>query len=228
MNQLIPVKQENNEILVSGRDLHEFLEIGTQYTKWLDRMLEFGFEEGTDFYIKYLEKTTTQGNKSKYADHMFKLNAAKDICRKSRRNNFAAKLLQYLLSIDGKEVYIVEPRRKEIEFGIMLDKLTGLTWQKQYPIDGGKYRLDFKLGSALIVEYNEKYHEYSKKKEEDGERLMYCVDWLSKYEEDGYKIPIIIVKEGFEFEGLHEIILHLVGFGIIYDHNNRGVVSNIY
>ena len=36
MNELIKVKvNKNNEQVVSGRDLHEFLEINTPYTMWL-------------------------------------------------------------------------------------------------------------------------------------------------------------------------------------------------
>lgn len=40
MNALIRVKvNKNNEQVVSGRDLHEFLEINTPYVKWFNRML---------------------------------------------------------------------------------------------------------------------------------------------------------------------------------------------
>ena len=38
MNDLIKISiNDNNEQTVSGRDLHEFLEVGTQYTKWFER-----------------------------------------------------------------------------------------------------------------------------------------------------------------------------------------------
>lgn len=50
MNELIKVKvNKNNEQVVSGRDLHEFLEINTPYTMWFKRMLEYGFEENIDY-----------------------------------------------------------------------------------------------------------------------------------------------------------------------------------
>lgn len=55
MNELIPVIENgdggggNNEILISGRDLHGFLEVGTPYVKWFDRMTGYGFEENVDF-----------------------------------------------------------------------------------------------------------------------------------------------------------------------------------
>ncbi|WP_199898999.1 antA/AntB antirepressor family protein [Paenibacillus popilliae] len=41
MNELIPTQSNGQgHLLVSGRDLHEFLEVGTQYTKWFERMVE--------------------------------------------------------------------------------------------------------------------------------------------------------------------------------------------
>ena len=41
MNELITTTQnDQGEIILSGRELHEFLEVGTQYTKWFDRMIE--------------------------------------------------------------------------------------------------------------------------------------------------------------------------------------------
>lgn len=50
MDNLIPFhKNEDGEILVSGRDLHEFLEIGKDFTNWFKDMIKYGFSEGEDF-----------------------------------------------------------------------------------------------------------------------------------------------------------------------------------
>ena len=35
MQELLKVNYDNDRITLSARELHEFLEIGTQYTKWL-------------------------------------------------------------------------------------------------------------------------------------------------------------------------------------------------
>lgn len=52
MNNLITVTlNENQEPIVSGRDLHQALEIKTQYTKWLERMSDYGFEENEDYVL---------------------------------------------------------------------------------------------------------------------------------------------------------------------------------
>lgn len=50
MNNLITVTlNENQEPVVSGRDLHKVLEIKTRYNDWLLRMTEYGFVENEDY-----------------------------------------------------------------------------------------------------------------------------------------------------------------------------------
>ncbi|MEV2420265.1 antA/AntB antirepressor family protein, partial [Paenibacillus larvae] len=59
MSQLIPThSNENGNLLVSGRDLHEFLEVGTRYNDWFKRMVEYGFVENVD-YIEVTQKRVT-------------------------------------------------------------------------------------------------------------------------------------------------------------------------
>lgn len=48
--ELIKVQtNENGEGIVNGRELHEFLEVNSNYTTWIKRMLEYGFSENVDF-----------------------------------------------------------------------------------------------------------------------------------------------------------------------------------
>lgn len=50
--ELIPVKENSSgQVVVSGRELHEFLGIKTQYTKWFERMVEYGFDENQDYLL---------------------------------------------------------------------------------------------------------------------------------------------------------------------------------
>ena len=49
MNEIIKVNYENGRPTVSGRELHEFLEVATPYDKWFPRMAEYGFIEQVDF-----------------------------------------------------------------------------------------------------------------------------------------------------------------------------------
>lgn len=47
--ELLRINYESEQPTVSARELHERLGIGTQYTKWFDRMCEYGFSENVDY-----------------------------------------------------------------------------------------------------------------------------------------------------------------------------------
>lgn len=44
------IQQEDGSTVVSGRELHEFLEVTTRYNDWIKRMLGYGFAENSDFH----------------------------------------------------------------------------------------------------------------------------------------------------------------------------------
>ena len=100
--ELIPVTEnEENEVVVSGRDLHGFLEIGTQYTKWFERMSEYGFEENED-YVLLSQKRLTNNPRNPYTDvtdHLLKLDAAKEISM-IQRNEKGKQARRYFLQIE--------------------------------------------------------------------------------------------------------------------------------
>lgn len=104
MNQLIKTHQsESNEILVTGRDLHEFLEIGTPYAKWFNRMVEYGFEENIDFIVtdKNVQDATAFGGIRKMTDHHIKLDMAKEISM-LQRNEKGKQARQYFIEVEKK------------------------------------------------------------------------------------------------------------------------------
>lgn len=81
MYNLIKISiDEKYEQVVSGRDLHQFLEVGTQYTKWFERKLEkYGFIENIDFITISQNRLTAQGNETTYKEHILKLSMAKEL-----------------------------------------------------------------------------------------------------------------------------------------------------
>ncbi len=79
-NALIPVSNENGNLMVSARDLHQKLEIKTAYKDWFPRMCEYGFTEGTDFR-SFLSEST--GGRPA-VDHMISLSMAKELCMLQR------------------------------------------------------------------------------------------------------------------------------------------------
>lgn len=79
--ELIKIIEREGRQLVSGRELHEFLEIGTKYKDWFRRMVEYGFEEEIDF-IRVAQKRPTNNLKNPVTtviDHAISIDMAKEI-----------------------------------------------------------------------------------------------------------------------------------------------------
>lgn len=79
--ELIKIIERDGRQLVSGRELHEFLEIRTKYEDWFRRMVEYGFEEAIDF-IRVAQKRATNNLKNPVTtviDHAISIDMAKEI-----------------------------------------------------------------------------------------------------------------------------------------------------
>lgn len=96
MNELIKVNYESEEPTVSGRELHEFLGAETRYNDWFQRMCEYGFNEGKDFY-SFLSKSTG-GRPSQ--DHALTIPMAKEICMLQRTER-GKQARQYFISLEA-------------------------------------------------------------------------------------------------------------------------------
>lgn len=85
MEEIIKVEvNENQEPIVSGRNLHEVLEIKTPYTQWFERMVEYGFGENVDFVTVSQKSETANNGYTTRFDHAVKLDMAKEICMLQR------------------------------------------------------------------------------------------------------------------------------------------------
>lgn len=100
MNELITTAQnEQGDILVSGRELHEFLEVQTPYKKWFDRMSEYGFEENVDFITVGQKSPIANGGFQERVDHHLKLDMAKEIAMLQRTEK-GKQARQYFLQLE--------------------------------------------------------------------------------------------------------------------------------
>lgn len=100
MRELIPTTQNNNnEILVSGRDLHDFLKVSSNYTTWFNRMIDYGFSESIDYVLVSKNgKQTGSGGHNK-VDHHIKLDMAKEISM-LQRNEKGKQARQYFIQVE--------------------------------------------------------------------------------------------------------------------------------
>lgn len=99
MNELIKIEEKNGEQLVSARELHKFLEIGTQFSKWFDRMCEYGFVENKDFTAISQKRLTAQGNETTYTDYLMKLSMAKELSM-IQRNEKGKQAREYFIKCE--------------------------------------------------------------------------------------------------------------------------------
>ena len=96
MNDLITINYESERPTVSGRELHEALEVNTRYNDWFNRMVEYGFTENEDFYSN-LSKTSDGGRPS--TDHQLTIPMAKELCM-LQRNEKGKQFRQYFIKVE--------------------------------------------------------------------------------------------------------------------------------
>lgn len=97
MNDLTPIKITSNteQITVSARDLHDALQIQTDFRHWFDRMTEYGFEEGKDFRTFLTESSGGRPGK----DSEITLSMAKEICM-IQRTEIGKRYREYFLQLE--------------------------------------------------------------------------------------------------------------------------------
>lgn len=107
---------ENGEQLVSGRELHEFLEVQTKYTDWFKRMVDYGFTENVDFsvFLKNENDETAFGGTRKTTDHAMTLDMAKEISM-IQRSEKGKQARQYFIQVEKeyKEIQKKLPNTRE-------------------------------------------------------------------------------------------------------------------
>ena len=95
MDELIQINYDTDEPTVSARDLHEGLEIETPFKKWIDRMCEYGFEAGKDFWTKMSESS---GGRPAM-EYNITVDMAKQICM-IQRTDKGRQYRQYFLDLE--------------------------------------------------------------------------------------------------------------------------------
>ena len=105
---------ENGEQLVSGRELHEFLEVGTEYKKWFSRMTEYGFVENTDF-TRVTQKCPTPGGVQNITDHAMTLDMAKEISM-IQRSEKGKQARQYFIEVEKQYKLDTSSLSPELQF----------------------------------------------------------------------------------------------------------------
>ena len=99
-NELVPVYETSTgEKVVYGSELHEVLEVKSNYREWIKRrVLDIDAEEDEDFTT--VEIPTVSGGTSK-KDHIIKLDAAKEMAM-LERNEKGKQVRRYFIRVEKK------------------------------------------------------------------------------------------------------------------------------
>lgn len=122
MNQLITITQnENNDQVVSGRELHEFLGVKDHYTDWFKDMCKYGFTENIDFITLNELSEKTEGSrlvKRNIINHALKLDMAKEISM-IQRNEKGKQARQYFIEVEKELKQQLLPQTPEQQIALL-------------------------------------------------------------------------------------------------------------
>lgn len=115
MMELIKITtNKNGEQLVSGRELHEFLEVGTPYHIWFPRMVDYGFSENVDF-ITFEQKCSKPSGGRPLHDHAMTLDMAKEISM-IQRTEKGKQARQYFIEVEKQYKLDTSSLSPELQF----------------------------------------------------------------------------------------------------------------
>lgn len=101
MEKLVPVKlNDDNQAVISARQLHEFLGVKSDFRVWILRIIEYGFIENID-YTRALQKCNTPGGVQSMADYMLHIDMAKEICM-LQKNEMGKIARKYFIKVEKK------------------------------------------------------------------------------------------------------------------------------
>lgn len=77
--ELISIEQKDGKETVNARELHQFLEVGRDFSNWIkDRIEKYGFQEGEDFVTEVSANSGEKGGRPQIQYHL-SLDMAKEL-----------------------------------------------------------------------------------------------------------------------------------------------------
>lgn len=97
-SDIISINYDSEQPTVLGRDLHEALEVRTEYKDWFPRMCEYGFEEGKDYSSFLSDRSDGKAGKPR-TNHQLTIPMAKEICMLQRTDK-GKEFRQYFIKVE--------------------------------------------------------------------------------------------------------------------------------
>lgn len=99
MNELLKINYEAEQPTVSARDLHEALEVKSNFTTWFNRICEYGFREKIDFKTCFPKMESESHGGQNMIDHEISIDMAKQICM-IQRSEKGKQYRQYFIDLE--------------------------------------------------------------------------------------------------------------------------------
>ncbi len=101
MQELIKIEIRDGKQLVSGRELHKFLENNERFSKWWERMISYGFIKDKDFTSVQKSTFVNNGAKKEIGDYLMKISMAKELSM-LQRNEKGKQARLYFIECEEK------------------------------------------------------------------------------------------------------------------------------
>ncbi len=99
MTQLINIQEQNGNQVVNARELHEFLEVGKDFSNWIkDRINKYGFVENEDFVVFANSGENLKGGRPS-KDYAISLDMAKELSM-VERNEKGRQARRYFIAME--------------------------------------------------------------------------------------------------------------------------------
>ena len=98
--ELFNIQYNGDKPTILARDLHEFLEVGTEFARWIQRMCEYGFSEHSDFEVIVKNDENSKGGRPA-TDYQLTIEMAKEICM-IQRSEKGKQARQYFIELEKK------------------------------------------------------------------------------------------------------------------------------
>jgi anti-repressor protein len=126
MTELIKITEKDGQQLVSARELYDFLEVNTEFSKWCSRMFEYGFQVDLDF-TPILTKSTGGRRPSDYA---LKMDCAKEISM-IQRTEKGKQARKYFIAMEKKALQTGLPQNFAEALQLAADQAKTLELQQK-------------------------------------------------------------------------------------------------
>lgn len=172
MQELMKVNCENERITLSGRELHDFLEVESNYTTWFKRMIEYGFAEDIDYQTCFPNLESENHGGQNKQDHQLTIDMAKEIAMVQRSEkgkqartyfielekqwNSPESVMARALKMADNKIYSLQNNIKSLETENKLLAQETLTWADRKVIEAVVKKIGGKIG------YSDAWREFKK------------------------------------------------------------------